>query len=379
LEKQPFGAKPTQDRRITTLDGLRGLMTIMVIVSHYFAELEHGFRGVMVGWIAVDMFFVLSGFLIGKLILDRKHHSNFFTVFYIRRICRIIPPYLFTIILVSLLIRWLPQTWVDANVQFPLWSYLTFNQGFFMAAVHSIGAHWLAPTWTLAVEEHFYLIVPAALVFTPSRWLIPSLISITVASFSLRLGLFCLGGNTYIALGLLPGQAAPLACGLLAAIAVRTDGVNWPRITPALRITPILGVGACALLHSLSLALFNGFDSLLVAIACTAYLLCIVHETPEARRYHSKTLQFFGNNGYCLYLCHLPILGIMHGIILGTKPDLATPAQWLVTIATLPICVLVGWGMTKLIEEPLTRYGRTWRWSSSPAETHISLLEQPVA
>ena len=54
----------------------------------------------------------------------------------------------------------------------------------------------------------------------------------------------------------------------------------------------------------------------------------------------------------------------MHGVILGTRPDLATPAQWLVTVAALPVCVLVGWGMTRLIEEPLTRYGRTWRWSA---------------
>ena len=53
----------------------------------------------------------------------------------------------------------------------------------------------------------------------------------------------------------------------------------------------------------------------------------------------------------------------MHGVILGTRPDLVTPAQWLVTVAALPVCVLVGWGMTRLIEEPLTRYGRTWRWS----------------
>ena len=91
----PDSAVPTGggDRRITTLDGLRGLMTVMVIVSHYFGELEHGVRAVMVGWIAVNMFFVLSGFLIGRLILERRHHANFFAVFYVRRFCRIIPAY----------------------------------------------------------------------------------------------------------------------------------------------------------------------------------------------------------------------------------------------------------------------------------------------
>ena len=89
------------DRRIATLDGLRGLMTVMVILSHYFGELEHGVRAVMVGWIAVNMFFVLSGFLIGRLILERRHHANFFAVFYVRRFCRIIPAYVITVLAVG--------------------------------------------------------------------------------------------------------------------------------------------------------------------------------------------------------------------------------------------------------------------------------------
>ena len=73
---------------------------------------------------------------------------------------------------------------------------------------------------------------------------------------------------------------------------------------------------------------------------------------------------FFGDNGYCLYLTHLPILGLAHGLVLGTAPDLATPAQWAVTLAAIPVCVAVGWGMTKLLEEPLSRYGRNaWRWA----------------
>jgi peptidoglycan/LPS O-acetylase OafA/YrhL len=50
--------------------------------------------------------------------------------------------------------------WVDADHAFPIWSYFTFTQNFFMAGMSGIGAHWLSPTWTLAVEEHFYLIVP---------------------------------------------------------------------------------------------------------------------------------------------------------------------------------------------------------------------------
>jgi peptidoglycan/LPS O-acetylase OafA/YrhL len=351
------------DRRIKTLDGLRGLATIMVIVSHYFAELPHGLRFLECAWIAVNLFFVLSGFLIGKLILERQHHANFFAVFYLRRFCRIIPAYMLTILVLTLLIRELPAAWTDADQQFPLWSYLTFLQGFFMVQAHSIGAHWLAPTWTLGVEEHFYLLIPATIVFTPRQWLAPVLVVLGVASVALRAQIFLGGGNEFIALALLPGLADVLVCGLLAAIAMKSEGVPWPRLLPALRVTPLVALLAVFAVHVSDPKWFGVLSPLLLGIGGTAYLLCIVHGTPEANSFNSKVLQWFGNNGYCLYLTHLPVLGLMHGLILGSKPDLATPAQWLVTVAALPVCVLVGWGMTRLIEEPLTRYGRTWRWS----------------
>jgi peptidoglycan/LPS O-acetylase OafA/YrhL len=282
----------------------------------------------------------------------------------VRRFCRIIPAYVVTVVLVSVLLGLISKPWMDAEVQFPLWSYLAFVQGFFMVSTQTIGAHWLAPTWTLGVEEHFYLLVPALIVFTPRRWLIPVLLGVASLTVGLRVAIYYAGfGNEMVALALLPGRADTLAFGLVAAVAVKTDGVSWKRLMPALRVAPILALVGALLLYVIDHKLFGVLAPLVVAFGCTAYLLCIFHGTAEARRYHSKRLQFFGNNGYCLYLTHLPILGLMHGLILGSKPDLETPSQWLVTIAALPICVLVGWGMTKLIEEPLTRYGRRWRWS----------------
>ena len=68
----PAGDKPAGvERRVVALDGLRGMMTILVVISHYFAEVPHGISVLMFGWVAVDMFFVLSGYLVGKLILEK--------------------------------------------------------------------------------------------------------------------------------------------------------------------------------------------------------------------------------------------------------------------------------------------------------------------
>ena len=360
-------------RRIPTLDGLRGSAIIMVVISHYFGELPHGVPATMFGWIGVDIFFVLSGFLIGKLILDRQHHANFFAVFYARRSFRIIPPYVVTLVVVAGLITVLPSAWTDASVRFPLWSYLTFVQGFFMISTQSIGAHWLAPTWTLAVEEHFYLLAPAAIVFTPRRWLTPALIAAGATALVFRGAIYFGGvGNEMMGLALLPGRSDIIICGILTAIVFRNKDIVWSRYMLPLRATPILALVVALGLRLVSSPLFQVFGPFVVAVGCSAFLLGLVVGTPEARRFNSKVLRVCGDNAYCTYLTHLPVLGLMHGLILGAKPDLGGPAQWLVALASLPVCVVVGWGMTKLIEEPLTRYGRTWKWKAAvrPSRAH---------
>lgn len=358
------GSGIASERRVPALDGLRGLATIMVIVSHYFGELWHGVRALMFGWIAVDIFFVLSGYLIGKLILEKCEHANFFAVFYARRCFRIIPAYLITIFVLVTLEHTIKSPWGDADVRFPLWSYLTFTQGFFMVATGKIGAHWLAPTWTLAVEEHFYLLIPSLIVFAPRRFLVPILVAAALSAVGLRIAVYDFGlSNEMAALALLPGRADILVCGLLSAIAVKNRRIAWGRLLPWLRVAPVVALAASFGLHLIGLAQFEIWNPLLIGMGSAAFLLSVVLGAPEARRFNSAKLQFFGNNGYCLYLTHLPVLGLMHGLILGTRPDLVTLDQWLVTIAALPVCVLAGWGLTKLVEEPLTRYGRTWRWS----------------
>ena len=78
----PNQSKPANGQlRIAALDGMRGFMTILVLFSHFFAEIPNGFPRLGFGWLAVNMFFVLSGFLIGRLIIERKDSENFFTVF----------------------------------------------------------------------------------------------------------------------------------------------------------------------------------------------------------------------------------------------------------------------------------------------------------
>jgi peptidoglycan/LPS O-acetylase OafA/YrhL len=109
--------------------------------------------------------------------------------------------------------------------------------------------------------------------------------------------------------------------------------------------------------------LFDIFAPLVVAIGCTFYIFNLARGTPEAKRYQSRVLRFFGSTSYSTYLTHLAVLGLLHGLLLGQKPDLTNLPQLAVTIAAVPVAVFVGWALTKLVEEPITTYGRSWKWN----------------
>src|SRR5262249_42277957 len=88
---QPCAGRSLQPRvqissgaRVPELDGARGVAVLAVIIAHYFGEVRHGFAALTFGWVGVDLFFVLSGFLIGSIILERKDSPNFLSVFYTR-------------------------------------------------------------------------------------------------------------------------------------------------------------------------------------------------------------------------------------------------------------------------------------------------------
>ena len=59
---------------------------------------------------------------------------------------------------------------------------------------------------------------------------------------------------------------------------------------------------------------------------------------------------------------HMPVLGLMHGLLLGARPDIGTPVQLAVTALCVPVALGVAWASAKWIEEPMIAYGKTWKW-----------------
>ena len=140
---------------IPQFDGLRALSILAVFIAH--SEFLRSLPGAVIleyGRIGVDLFFVLSGFLITGILLDSKGSSHYFRNFYIRRALRIWPLYYLILLIIYLLTsQFLPQM-KDGNV----WLYFTvYIQNLFLNLKIPYG---LEPTWSLAVEEQFYMTWP---------------------------------------------------------------------------------------------------------------------------------------------------------------------------------------------------------------------------
>ena len=353
--------------RIKELDGLRGFSCLIVVVAHYFGETRHGIRLLAQGWAGVELFFCLSGFLIGGILIDNLGSPSYFQTFYMRRMCRIFPIYYLTVSLVLIASAVLPFA---APARSPA-IYFTYTLNFVLAATGVEGTYWLLPTWTLCVEEQFYLLFPLFLYAIPRRWRLERvLLGMIALSAIVRGGLIVWGANDLAVRTLLPGRMDALFLGVLGAYALRTPKY-WNWLTrdnrfnlKLITLTAVAGLPVLALCESLTG--FDFFDLLgwtNSAICFTGLILLIVDGSPEGRRFRYPFFCFLGTISYCLYLIHQPISGILHGLILGSKPDSGTPAQLAVSFLSFGVSIGVATLSWRYFEKPFLGLGQRWRYA----------------
>ncbi|HCR71663.1 MAG TPA: hypothetical protein DIW23_09480 [Anaerolineae bacterium] len=156
------------DNRIKELDGLRGIAVMLVIALHlfkraaYFTEhpvLETFTKFTTVGWVGVDIFFTLSGFLITSILLKSKTDEHYFRNFYIRRALRIFPLYYLAIAFV-LLFAPKVETEFTAQLGTALPIMLLYQQNWALLFDGFYITQYLGITWSLAIEEQFYFLWP---------------------------------------------------------------------------------------------------------------------------------------------------------------------------------------------------------------------------
>src|SRR3984885_11738011 len=148
--------------RIPQLDAVRGLAVLSVLLHNTDVDpaFPLGFIAAN-GWMGVDLFFVLSGFLITGILVDTKNSDGYFRNFYVRRCLRIWPLYYSLLFFMFVIVRFLSQSEFQAVVQTssPWWAFPLFLQNFLLP-ISTNAAGPLGVTWSLAIEEQFYLVWP---------------------------------------------------------------------------------------------------------------------------------------------------------------------------------------------------------------------------
>ena len=359
-------------RRDTALDGFRGLMTLLVLGSHYFAEIAGGYPRGAAGFVAVDGFFVLSGLLVGRLVLEKGAAGHFMTVFYLRRVLRTFPIY-FASLAVALAGEALAG--LPANPNVPAWSYFAFVNNIFSAFSNDVGRPWLSPTWTMAVEEQFYLVAPALLIFTPRRARLPALGAVIVFAVACRAAFLWAHAPGTASTLLLCSRADCLAIGLACAVLLNGAG-DWAK---RLWLSPAAALCAFALDVGFGAPAMMLIGHTLICGALAVYLMAVAQGAPERHSLDTPTLRYCGDKSYAIYLLHMPVLWFLHCGLRGASPSLATLPGLMTTLACIPVTFAAAHLLTRFVEAPITAFGRSFAWGPPRADRAASLKSQGAA
>jgi peptidoglycan/LPS O-acetylase OafA/YrhL len=305
------------------IDGLRALAVLPVILFHAGFE---SFRG---GFVGVDVFFVISGYLITTIIISEMAKGNFSIVnFYERRARRILPA-MFFVIVVSLPFAWFwlaPSDLKDFGQSLVAVSTFSSNILFWRESGYFDTVAELKPllhTWSLAVEEQYYVIFPIFLMLSwrlGVKWVVTLLAII----FLLSLGLAQWGAynNPFAAFFLLPTRGWELLVGVFAAFYLKYN--THLKSQPLNQFLSLLGFSMIAY----SIIVFNkttpfpGLYALIPTLGTGLLILCAVPKTFIHSLLSMKFIVGIGLISYSAYLWHQPLLAFARHRLFGEVPDL---------------------------------------------------------
>jgi peptidoglycan/LPS O-acetylase OafA/YrhL len=346
--------------RVPALDGVRGLAISLVLWCHAMPrEFPNHPRLAWIvklgrfSWSGVDLFFVLSGFLIGGILLDAATSPAYFKTFYIRRAYRILPPYALLLAIALLVERsfgWLPP-------------YLFFLQNFWMAK-GSFGIPLLAVTWSLAVEEQFYLSLPLLIRYTPRRVLGAVLGLVVLCAPLLRsLAVHSFAGGTLAAYVLMPCRADALCSGVLIALAYRTPSL-WTKVLKRrnyfyVALALVFAVGLYIMLgdfHDIPVDSFGQGYSLIAALYSLLLLSTLLSPT-LSRCFSWSPLRFMGVIAYGLYLFHSGFIDVFRWLAAKLFVSNISLAESVASLVSVVVCVGLAALSWQYFEKPLLRRG----------------------
>lgn len=329
------------------LDTLRGIAVALVVCFHSFGFL-YGLRGLsgipkflvaltLPGWIGVNLFFVLSGFLITGILLDTKKREDYYRRFYLRRALRILPLYYAVLVFLMVLAR---TGLVERRVS---WSFLALSFVYLANVTTLLGVPMqYGVLWSLAVEEHFYLLWPALLRSLSRRNVIVCAATIAILCLLLRV-LYCVFGFTTAGYTWL--SADGLAMGAILAVVARSDYGPRERV----RQTTIAAFGASLAMFGagapfgiFSAGHFLGFTFRETALDlfCTSVVgsALLIGTSQWKAVVNRPLLQFLGKISYGVYLTHMLVFEVVVHFLGRIWPGLP-PAEGRFGVMTLRFCI----------------------------------------
>jgi len=354
--------------RLTQLDGIRGLAILLVIFCHATMAINDatgsGFFETVIslGGSGVTLFFVLSGFLISGLLLEERKGARRLGWFYKRRLLRIVPAYYFCLVVYSFL---LPAFFPEGNgyatswLESP-WAHFSFVSNFIYFFKGGFSPEAMSISWSLAVEEQFYLIWPVIFLFLPVRFLSKACVLIALGALCLRGWMFMRGFNVEQVIVFTPARLDAFALGSLLALAKDSEG--WWNQVKSLRYWVLTVAGFVAAGIQLGIPYMGshlwkvlGPLSFSASAILYAALLAIVLVDPGflAGFFQSRGMRCIGMVSYSAYLTHL---GVLYGLVLiGVNPSPIFGEFW-GQLVFYPIAVaaslLVGSALYFLVEKP---------------------------
>ena len=380
----PFGG------HLAVLDGVRGLAVLAVLLFHFVSTAsvtnpaeDIVSRVLNYGSLGVDLFFILSGFLITGILYDSRAAPGYFKNFYMRRVLRIFPLYYFVLALVFFVVPQIPV------LSGSLLAGLRAHQGWaWLYAVNiylSIQGGWtlayLDHFWSLAVEEHFYFVWPLVvfLLGRRPRVLMGAAALIAALSYGGRIVASLLGVRLVVTTVLTPFQLDALCLGGLFAVLARQGG-GVRVLRRGVWLTALPGAALLLVSHGLPSTFAHGspltvafrsgpFRLLLLALllwALTAPASALV-----SRFFRSPVMVWLGKYSYGLYVYHhfLSYYFTRHGTEFALARSLGshTLAVAVQAAAGLALSMAVAWLSYECFEKHLLRLKRFWPSSHEKA------------